>query len=438
MKKRQEIGRGLRLPVDSTGCRVHDQAVNRLIVVANESYEEFAKRLQGEYEADCGVTFGKVPLSALAKLPTLDADGEEVPIGREQAAVLHRALVASGVLDETGRLQPAFDTRRDGFDLGLPKDFRHLGTAVIDLLGSYQIERHIQPERQPRKNRLRKEVQLGADFQELWARIKARTTYRVEFDSKDLIAKAAAAVRDLPKAEPRSILVDVGRIDVKRGGTETHAISTYEESPAFRRFTVRDLLGYLQNRTELTRSTLLAILKRSGRLDDVFVDAQRFLDAAAEKIQEELHSLLVGGIRYEKLDPSSPDSEWEMTSFKDDELFDYLSSLEVNPGKSIYDFVTYDSEVERAFAKKLNDREDIRLFVKLPSWFVIDTPVGTYNPDWAIVKPHSTTVYMVRETKATKDFRMRRGIENEKLRCGERHFDALGVSFDVVVTAEEV
>jgi type III restriction enzyme len=255
---------------------------------------------------------------------------------------------------------------------------------------------------------------------------------------KDLIAKAAAAVRDLPKAEPRSILVDVGRIDVKRGGTETHAISTYEESPAFRRFTVPDLLGYLQNRTELTRSTLLAILKRSGRLDDVFVDAQRFLDAAAEKIQEELHSLLVGGIRYEKLDPSSPDSEWEMTSFKDDELFDYLSSLEVNPGKSIYDFVTYDSEVERAFAKKLNDREDIRLFVKLPSWFVIDTPVGTYNPDWAIVKHHSTTVYMVRETKATKDFRMRRGIENETLRCGERHFDALGVSFDVVVTAEEV
>ncbi len=126
------------------------------------------------------------------------------------------------------------------------------------------------------------------------------------------------------------------------------------------------------------------------------------------------------------------------TRFEDGELLDYLSSLQVNPKKSLYEYVEYDSEVERAFAKALNERSDIRLFVKLPRWFVVDTPVGAYNPDWAIVKSDSSTVYMVRETKGTRDFRKRRGVENDKVRCGERHFDALGVSFDVVTSVDEI
>lgn len=437
MKKRQEIGRGLRLPVDSTGHRVRDDGINRLLVVANESYEEFARRLQGEYESDCGVTFGKVPITALAKLPTIDGD-REVPIGREQAQALHTALVASGMLSTDGKLQPKFDPRREGFDLGLPREFAHLRTAVIDLLSSYQIERHIQPERQPRANRLRKEVQLGEDFQALWARIKARTTYRVEFDSDKLIVAAAGAVRAMPRIERRSILVGTGRIDVKRGGVGATPQSAREEEAQFGAFVLPDLLGHLQNATELTRSTLLEILRRSERLDDVFIDAQAFLDHAVVAIRSELNRLLIGGIRYEKLTPGSPDSEWEMTQFKDGELLDYLNSLEAAPKKSIYDWVEYESEVEHAFAKALNSRADIRLFVKLPRWFVVDTPVGAYNPDWAIVKHDDATVYMVRETKGTRDFRKRRGLENDKVACGERHFEALGVSFDVVVGPDEV
>ena len=156
MKKRQELGRGLRLPVDSTGHRVRDDALNRLTVVANESYEEFAKQLQGEYEADCGVTFGRVPIVALAKLPTM-VEGVDTTLGREGAKTLHAALVQSGMLSADGKLQPAFDPRSDGFDLGLPTELSYLGTAVIDLLSTYQIERHIQRERTQTQNRLRKE-----------------------------------------------------------------------------------------------------------------------------------------------------------------------------------------------------------------------------------------------------------------------------------------
>ncbi|MCC7399294.1 MAG: DEAD/DEAH box helicase family protein [Planctomycetes bacterium] len=437
MKKRQEIGRGLRLPVDSTGHRVRDESINRLLVVANESYEEFARRLQGEYEADCGVTFGKVPVAAFAKLTTLDGD-DEVPLGRDQARVLHAALIANGMLSADGKLQPAFDPRRDDFVLAMPPQFAHLRTAVIDILSAYQIERHVQPERQARQNRLRKEVQLGADFQELWQRIKARTTYRVEFDSGHLIKSAAEAVQAMPKIQPRTVLVKSGRITVKPGGVEPTPEGVREEEVAYRNFVLPDLLGYLQNATELTRSTLLQILQASKRLEDVFIDAQTFLDHAVTAIQAEMHRLLVSGIRYEKLAPGSPDSEWEMTKFADGELLDYLNSLPTDPGKSLYDYIEYESEVERAFAKALNDRADIRLFVKLPRWFVVDTPVGHYNPDWAIVKHDEATVYMVRETKGTRDFRKRRGIENDKVLCGERHFKALGVSFDVVTSGDDI
>ena len=120
----------------------------------------------------------------------------------------------------------------------------------------------------------------------------------------------------------------------------------------------------------------------------------------------------------------------------DEELINYLSALQVN--KSIYEYVVYTSSVECEFARQLDQREDIKLFVKLPDWFQIDTPVGKYNPDWAVIKEEDQTLYLVRETKGTRDFLALRTSEADKVRCGKKHFEALGVQFDVVVSAEEV
>jgi type III restriction enzyme len=160
IKKRQEIGRGLRLPVGQSGARVFDESVNKLYVIANESYEDFARALQTEYEEDCGVTFGKVPIAALAKL-TQVVDGAEQPIGREMAEEVHDALVNQNLLDESGHILPAFDPKRKDFELVLPEAHRDLAPAVVDLLASYQIERHIRRDRDEGPNRLRKEVQLS-------------------------------------------------------------------------------------------------------------------------------------------------------------------------------------------------------------------------------------------------------------------------------------
>ena len=176
LKKRQEIGRGLRLPVDQNGLRVFDDSINKLFVMANESYEDFAKALQNEYEEDCGVTFGKISLAAIAKLIRV-VDGEENPIGREAAQLIQAALVEQKMLDGEGRLQPAFDPKRPDFKVELPESQKDLAPAVVDLLASFQIERHVRRARDEGTNRLRKEVTLTPEFAELWKnrRRKKRT-----------------------------------------------------------------------------------------------------------------------------------------------------------------------------------------------------------------------------------------------------------------------
>lgn len=435
MKKRQEIGRGLRLPVDQNGFRVFDESVNKLYVMANESYEDFARALQTEYEEDCGVTFGKVPVGVIAKLVRVVGE-EEQPIGTEAAEAIRASLVDQGLLDADGRIQAAFDPQRADFAVDLPEEHRDLASAVIDLLSEYQIERHVRRARDEGTVRLKKEVTLSPEFQALWDRIKPKTTYRVEFETDELVSRAVAELKRMEPIEKPRIRIDAGRLEVGKGGVATTLSGVAEETVDYGDRLLPDILAYLQNETELTRSTLVRILKESGRLDEFFNNPQQFMDAVAAVLRHELHRLLVDGIKYERIERSGSEAEWEMVLFENEELVNYLSALQVN--KSVYDYVAYDSEVEREFAKGLDERGDIKLFVKLPSGFLVDTPVGSYNPDWAILKNDGQAVYLVRETKGTKDFLQLRTSEADKVRCGKAHFEALDVDFKVAVTAGDV
>ena len=435
LKKRQEIGRGLRLPVNQNGIRVFDDSINKLFVMANESYEDFAKSLQTEYEEDCGVTFGKVPLIAISKI-TRVVDGIEKPVGQDVAEAIRNSLVNQNIINTEGFIQPAFNPKQKDFKLELPEAHQDLAPSVIDLLTSYQIERHIHKEKDERPNRLKKEVQLSDDFKELWDRIKPKTTYRVEFSTEELVQRAVGSIKRMEKIEPPKINVRAGLIVTQRGGIIAQAVSVAEENVSMTTHPVPDLLAYLQNETELTRSTLARVLKESGRLNEFFLDPQKFMDSVANIINYELHCLLVDGIKYERIKGSGPETEWEMLLFKNEELINYLNALEVK--KSVYEYVVYDSEIEREFAQHLDEREDIKLFVKLPGWFEVDTPVGKYNPDWAILKHDGQILYLVRETKGTRDFLKLRTSEAYKVRCGSKHFETLGVNFKVVVHADEV
>jgi type III restriction enzyme len=196
---------------------------------------------------------------------------------------------------------------------------------------------------------------------------------------------------------------------------------------------VPDVVAYLQGETELTRATIVRILKESNRLAEFLVNPQKFMDAVSAILKVQLHKLMIDGIKYEKV----AGEEYSMALFEEKEIIGYLNNrLEVK--NSVYDAVVFDSEIEREFAEKLDQRQDVKLFVKLPDWFKVETPLGTYNPDWAIIKHDNTVLYLVRETKGTKNFEKLRNIEAEKIRCGRRHFEALDVDFDVVTSAKEV
>ena len=353
MKKRQEIGRGLRLPViSSTGERCHDPAINRLVVIANEHYDSFSQKLQHEIEDECGVSFS----------------------GR--------------IVDARKRL----------------------------------------------KISLNKAVFLSEDFRELWNRIKHKTKYSVRYSTQVLIEKAAKELANMPKVHAPKVRIESASVEMSGHGVTAQvnrvreARVDYDDAPM-----IPDLIGFLQHETELTRSTIAQILIQSGKLGQVFTNPQGFLDQALTAIRMTLQSLMVEGVQYEKIEGLS----YEMTLFENHEIESYLTKL-IEVSHSVTDYIEFDSEVERRFAAELDKWDEIKLFVKLPFWFTIDTPVGRYNPDWAIVKQEDSKLYFVRETKGTTDPMKLRESEKAKMDCGRVHFGTLGVDYDWVESASNV
>ena len=438
-KKRQEIGRGLRLPVNESGERVHDETVNQLTVIANESYEDFARTLQSEFEEDFGIRFGKVERIAFAGLVRVADDGTETEIGQDESARIWTDLVREGYLNEAGDILDRFDPANPHFELKVSDEFAHLKAEIIDEIDRKVFKNRIVNARERRQLGFRKEVQLSREFQELWERIKHRTRYRVTFDTAELIDRALSRVRRIETVRPPRVATTVVEVDISEAGVsaDRQIATRFRDVDAVK--VLPDILAFLQKETELTRHTLTEILKRSSRLAEFKVNPQAFMAAVAKEISRALHDLMLEGIKYEKI----AGTYWEQSRIEqeaEDGIVRYLSNLyEVqNRDKSLFDAVEYESEVEKQFARDLDSNENVKLFVKLPSWFRIDTPIGPYNPDWAFVTEREQKLYFVRETKSTLDSEERRTKENEKIACGRKHFGALGVDYDVVTSLSEV
>ncbi len=438
-RKRQEIGRGLRLPVNQNGERIHDETINRLTVIANESYEDFARTLQKEYEEDYGIEFGAVPHEAFAKLLQIRND-QEVLIGQENSKLIWNHLNKVGYIDKQGHLQDLFDPKNRAFKLEVLPEFDSIRDLIVDELQRYVFKDRIVNARDRKQVKLTKSVMLDPAFEELWKRISQRTRYRVSFSTKTLVDIASNRIREMPKISPLRIDMDKVMISPTQAGVTTSRVMQSKVSYLTGKSTpLPDLLAYLQNETELTRHTLVEILLDSGRLNDFEVNPQAFITMAIAELNKALNDLILNGIHYEKI----IGQHWEMHRLvKDDEdgLLRYLNNLyEVqNKNKSLYDHVEFDSEIERNFARDLDSNEKVKVFVKLPAWFRVDTPLGPYNPDWAIVLEDGDQLYLVRETKSTLDEDKRRKEENAKLACGRKHFKAIDVDFDVAVSFKDV
>jgi len=427
-ERRQTIGRGLRLCVDQSGRRVHGFDVNTLTVIATESYEEFARNLQREIEEDTGIRFGVVGRHQFAAVTVRWPDGSTEPLGADRSEVLWRFLKDEKFIDAKGQVQDTLRTALKENTLPLPEEFapqREQITAILKKLAG-RLEVRNADER--KTVRLRKKKYLSPEFKALWDRIKYKTTYRVHFDNERLIQECIEALQQAPpipraRVQWRKADLPIGKAGVEVVEKEGAATVTLDE----RDIELPDLLTELQDRTQLTRRSLLAILQESGRLADFRRNPQAFIDLAAEAINRSKRLVLVQGIKYRRLGEFYAQELWEQ-----EELTGYLKNMLVDAQRSLYEHVLCDSDIERRFAEKMERNEAVKLYVKLPGWFKVPTPLGSYNPDWAVLidTEEGERLYFVVETKGGLFADDLRDRERAKIACGERHFAALAEGQD--------
>ncbi len=440
-ERRQTIGRGLRLCVDQTGERQRGFEVNTLTVVARESYEEFAENLQREIEEETGVRFGRVERHSFASLVVEDEDGHAGPLGVERSQRLRDHLISQGYLDGRGQAQDALREALDGDGVVLPDEFEPLREAVTRALRGFTTRIKIRKADERRRVKPREAVLDGAEFQALWDRIKHRTTFRVRFDNEAMLESCSRALAAAPPIPRPRLLWQQGGLSPGRGGLTG---SVRESGAAYLDDTgmdLPDLLTALQDRTGLTRRGIGRILIDSGRLDDFAVNPAKFIEVAAETINRRKRLALVEGVKYQRL---GGERYFAQELFRNEELIGYLKNT-MAAAKSVYDHVVYDSDNEAAFAAKLEQFAVVKVYAKLPRWFQVPTPLGPYNPDWAVLIEHDggERLYLVVETKGSAFLDDLRNAERAKVECGKAHFEALKAGesparYRVVHTADEL
>ena len=425
-ERRQTIGRGLRLCVNQEGQRLRGFEVNTLTVVAMESYEAFAENLQREIEQDTGFRFGVVERHQFAAIPVAEADGQVKALGFEASEVLWDHLLAEGYIDTDGCIQDSLRRALKDEALVVPEEFAPQHADIAKVLRRLAGRLEIKNVDERRQVRPRQAVLRSAEFSALWDRIKHKTTYRVAFDNEDLLEKCARALRDAPpipktRLQWRKADITIGQSGVEATETAGSATVMLDEAD----IELPDLLTELQNRTQLTRRSIQRILSASRRLDDFKRNPQQFIELAGLAINHCKQQTLVDGIKYQRL---GDEHYYAQELFETKELTGYLKNM-LNASKSVHESVVYESDVEARFANQLERNHAVKVYAKLPGWFQIMTPLGGYNPDWAILldSDEGERLYLVVETKGSQLLNDLRIAESVRIACCRAHFDALKV-----------
>ena len=421
-ERRQTIGRGLRLCVNQDGQRLHGFDINTLTVIATESYEQFAENLQKEIEKDTGIRFGIVEKHQFATLSTTDENGIVKPLGVEKSEQLWNYLKDGEFLDNKGKVQDSLRTALKENTLNLPYEYADQAQGIKDILRKLAGKLDIKNADERITVRTREAILESAEFKALWERIKHKTTYRVDFDNEKLIEDSAKAILDCPpitktRAQFRKADIAIGKGGLMVRETAASGYTTINETD----IELPDLLTDLQDKTHLTRRSLVEILRQSRRLNDFKRNPQQFIDLATEAINRTKRLSLVNGICYQRV---GGNHYYAQELFEKEELTGYLKNT-LETQKSVYEHVVYDSAgVERKFAEDLEANEAVKVYAKLPGWFKVPTPLGTYNPDWAVLVEidGQEKLYFVVETKGSNWWDELRHIEGAKIKCGEKHF----------------
>ena len=508
---RQKIGRGLRLCVNQEGERIEDKSINILHVIANESFSEFADKLQKEIETETGIKFGTLQLGLFSGMTYTETKTVEKTISKEQAQTVVEALKTAGAItadgkvdvekaqavvsdelntvkaevikvieeektvnieeiagksyteevteektvsyDDAQELMTHFenkgyvskagaikDTMKEALlhgTLDLPKKFEAARERLESIVNKANSKISISDESKDVVVRLNKQVMLSPEFMELWNKIKQKTAYRVQIDTDKLIencVKELQAMEPIPKAR---LISKTAGLNIQNAGV------TYQETE-FRTEELKDtysslpyILGIISEETLIKKSTVAEIIKRSGRAKDFLNNPQAFMEQCLEIIRHNRHALAIDGIKYVKLEGQE---YYVQEIFNSAELAANLDKNAVKVEHSVYDHIIYDSStVEKPFALALDNDPDVKMFFKIPDRFKIETPIGNYNPDWAVLweKNGEEKLYFIIETKGTRNIFNLKTPEQLKIHCGMEHFKALENGMEMHVATSD-
>ncbi len=452
VRKRQEVGRGLRLCVNQNGERMDTNVlgndvhnINILTVIASESYDSFAKGLQTEMaeavaDRPCAVTV-ELFVGKIIK----DEQGNEQVIDQDTASAIHYDMIVNGYIDRKGALTDKYYEDKANGEIKVAEEVADSAASVLDIIDSIYDARSMQPEN-ARSNNV--ELQVDEDklampeFKALWSKINTKSVYIVNFDTEELIQKAIVALNSRLRVSKIHFQVETGAMVAIRSKEELLSGASFvkEDSGSYgvtitANSNVKyDLIGKLVDETGLTRKALVTILK--GIQPSVFNqfkdNPEEFIVKAAALINDEKATAVIEHITYDVLD-----DHYGTDVFTDPTIKGRLGVNAMKAKKHLYDHIVYDSTGERDFAAELDTNTNVAVYIKLPDGFYIATPVGHYNPDWAIAFYEGTVkhIYFVAETKGSMSSMQLRLIEQSKIHCAREHFKAISgnnVVYDVV------
>jgi type III restriction enzyme len=452
VRKRQEVGRGLRLCVNQDGERMDTNAlgndvhnVNVLTVIASESYDSFAKGLQTEMADAVADRPRAVTVDLFVGKVIKDDKGNEQVIDQDTASAIHYDMIVNGYIDRKGVLTDKYYEDKANGEIKVAEEVADSAASVIEIVDSIYDARSMQPENARSNNvelQVDEEKLAMPEFKALWSKINAKSVYVVDFDTDELIRKSIASLDSKLRVSKIYFRVESGAMDTIKSKEElVSGASFVKEESASYGVTITansnvkyDLIGKLVDETGLTRKAVIAILQGiQPFVFDQFKDnPEEFIVKAAALINDEKATAIIEHITYDVLD-----EHYGMDVFTDPTIKGKLGVNAMKAKKHLYDHIVYDSSNERDFATDLDTNTDVAVYVKLPDGFYISTPVGHYNPDWAIAFYEGKVkhIYFVAETKGSMSSMQLRLIEESKIHCAREHFKAISngnVVYDVV------
>lgn len=457
IRKRQEVGRGLRLSVNKNGERQDENAIgaevhniNVLTVIANESYESFAQGLQQELAEDSKHRIAKLKAESFIGLILKTSQGEECKIDEDFADDIIYGLRTAKYL-EKGMLTAKYDEDKQKGTLSLPDEIRPYQTDLVALLdrlttGKLKIDN-------ARANNVEltvnQEKLASKEFQSLWHKINAKSIYVVDFDTDELIKKSINAINTKLTINKIVFQVEKGKMDSIESKEQLERGQAFQREKGGQTLTAEvvvnknikyDLVGKIVEGTGLTRAAVVKILKGidKAQFEQFKCNPEDFILKTVKLINNEKATAIIEHIAYNKLEES-----YNTSIFTENTIKGQLGVNAVEVKNHLYNYLRYDSDKEKKFAEKLDNSNDVAVYVKLPSGFKISTPVGDYNPDWAIAFHEGQVkhIFFVAETKGTMDSLELREAESAKIACAREHFRTIStqsVQYDVVDTYENL